>query len=143
MATEDDFQRVLDANPEDWQARLVFADWLQERGDLRAEGYRALGMLRLVPLHDPAVHNGQSWWWTSLPTTVGRLPADWFQLLEDFGSPDVLIKPITPSTRRECEDAAALAFAKLPPGRRSELLSAPTAPAARKRARRTRRDRTA
>lgn len=35
MTTEDDFQAALDANPEDWQTRLVFADWLQERGDSR------------------------------------------------------------------------------------------------------------
>ena len=33
MTTEDDFQRALDANPDDWQTRLVFADWLEDRGD--------------------------------------------------------------------------------------------------------------
>ena len=43
MTTEDDFQAALDANPNDWQTRLVFADWLDERGDVRASGYRALG----------------------------------------------------------------------------------------------------
>src|SRR5262245_54586051 len=45
MTTEDDFQRTLDATPEDWQTRMVFADWLDERGDPRAAGYRALGKL--------------------------------------------------------------------------------------------------
>lgn len=47
MTTEDDFQAALDADPGNWQTRLVFADWLQERGDERADGYRALGALRL------------------------------------------------------------------------------------------------
>ena len=37
MTTEDDFQQALDANPDDHHTRLVFADWLQERGDPRAE----------------------------------------------------------------------------------------------------------
>ena len=40
MTKEDDFQKALDAHPEDWQTRLVFADWLQERGDPRAEFLR-------------------------------------------------------------------------------------------------------
>ncbi len=30
MTTEDDFQTALDAAPDDWQTRLVFADWLDE-----------------------------------------------------------------------------------------------------------------
>jgi uncharacterized protein (TIGR02996 family) len=38
VTTEDDFQSALDKDPEDWQTRLVFADWLQEHNDLRAEG---------------------------------------------------------------------------------------------------------
>jgi uncharacterized protein (TIGR02996 family) len=36
VTTEDDFQLVLDKNLDDWQTRLVFADWLQEREDPRA-----------------------------------------------------------------------------------------------------------
>lgn len=35
----------LEAHPEDSTCRLVFADWLQERGDRRAEGIRVLGRL--------------------------------------------------------------------------------------------------
>lgn len=49
MTTEDDFQRALDADPSDWQTRLVLADWLQERDDPRAAGYRALGELQITP----------------------------------------------------------------------------------------------
>ena len=61
MTTEDDFQAALDADPENWQTRLVFADWLQERGDPRAEGYRALGVLRRRPFR----------WGTRTPTRRG------------------------------------------------------------------------
>ena len=32
MTTEDDFQRQLDEHPDDFQTRLVFADWLDENG---------------------------------------------------------------------------------------------------------------
>lgn len=35
----------LETHPEDSTCRLVFADWLQERGDPRAEGLRVLGRL--------------------------------------------------------------------------------------------------
>ena len=50
MTSEDDFQAALDTSPDDWQTRLVFADWLQERGDPRAEGYRALAVHRRIPV---------------------------------------------------------------------------------------------
>lgn len=56
MTTEDDFQRMLDENPGDHTTRLVFADWLDERGDPRAAGYRALGDQRRV------VANRALWW---------------------------------------------------------------------------------
>ncbi len=45
MDTEDAFWNHLEANPSDSVARLVFADWLQEQGDQRAEGMRVLGRL--------------------------------------------------------------------------------------------------
>ena len=49
MTTEDDFRAALDADPADWQTLLVFSDWLPDRADLRADGYRAIGMLRVRP----------------------------------------------------------------------------------------------
>ena len=39
----DAFQKQLDDEPENWALKLVFADWLEERNDWRAEGYRWLG----------------------------------------------------------------------------------------------------
>src|SRR6266545_3689729 len=124
MTTEDDFHRALDANIDDWQTRLVFADWLQERGDPRAEGYRALGLLRRRP-HCMVQNRHRCHWFAragvECPGTKElpecQLPTDWFSAItytgktEDFiplfsGNPD--------SARRGVEDAAALGFAQLP-----------------------------
>ena len=133
MTTEDDFQRALAAHPADWQTRLVFADWLQERGDPRADGMRALGVLRRWPFEywkqegygDEEMwgfHNG-----TGSSTPKGKLsalvpachalPQDWMCLLTT--------ETWTPQYRsvREAQDAAALAFDKLPAERRAELLT--------------------
>src|SRR5215510_9578888 len=91
MTTEDDFQAALDKNPEDWQTRLVFADWLEERGDVRAEGYRALGLLHRVPVGavrpdqwcDPgycSIGAQKRKRGTDLKeATVATLPYDWFR----------------------------------------------------------------
>jgi uncharacterized protein (TIGR02996 family) len=49
MTTEDDFQRAPAAAPRAWQTLLVFADWLAQRDDPRADGYRALGLRRFAP----------------------------------------------------------------------------------------------
>jgi uncharacterized protein (TIGR02996 family) len=40
MTTEVDWWALLDKNPLDHQTRAVFADWLQDRDDKRAEGLR-------------------------------------------------------------------------------------------------------
>jgi uncharacterized protein (TIGR02996 family) len=47
VTDENDFQRWLDANPQDHNTRLVFADWLDERGDSRAEDLAARAFTRL------------------------------------------------------------------------------------------------
>jgi uncharacterized protein (TIGR02996 family) len=131
VTTEDDFQAQLDADPTDWQTRLVFADWLQERDDRRAEGYRALGALRYRPWRSCG---GTSWWnWsrygspiTDLPSQwdndAGELPGDWFAAV--VGDPPPSVMPeIFVGSRRAADDAAARAFAKLPAARRTELLA--------------------
>lgn len=156
MTTEDDFQAALDAIPEDWQTRLVFADWLQENDDPRAEGYRALGAIQKWPL--PCAR-GLIYYYVSaryLDTQVecshfyqNGLPSDWLGEIDTpykstgWESPpgdrariewrhapspfEVSIFNAAPQlNRREAEDAAALAFAKLPAARRAELLTSPT-----------------
>jgi uncharacterized protein (TIGR02996 family) len=129
VTTEDDFQAALDANPDDHQTRLVFADWLQERGDPRAEGYRALGRLR---------HECFETWFNAsaypdlVPYDRSNLPEDWFCLLEGYDVRTARCRESAGNwrdfaTRRAAEDAAALAFARLPPERRAELLAGPSA----------------
>lgn len=126
MTTEDDFQTALDADPTDWQTRLVFADWLQERDDPRADGYRALGALRLWPATSKFHERGKVCHGYTNPTNAiydfshARVNQDWWDAI----SGSISDAEANPSwrwfpTRREADDAAARAFAKLP----AELLS--------------------
>jgi uncharacterized protein (TIGR02996 family) len=131
MTTEEDFQKQLDENPEDANTRLVFADWLEERGDERAEGYRALGRGGYYP--DRSSNGNSSGWWSLGTQSNARhecykssemLPYDWFLLFKHSNRlPDW--EPVAWAylpTRKDVEDAAAIAFAKLPAERRAELL---------------------
>jgi len=140
VTTEDDIHRAIDAQPDDWNARLVLADWLDEHDDPRATGYRALAQLRLCPFVDDVF-----FWWTTIsadccPAGGVRgsgctLPNDWFALVELSPSSEQfkpLGAPGVTASRREVEDAAALAFAKLPPQRQAELLAAAPLPVRRR-----------
>lgn len=133
MTREDDFHIALDNDPDDWQTRMVFADWLQDRGDARADGYRALA-LRHLPDRTSDHARVLMWhWWrrgddgSSYPSERVSLPADWYdrfpagKYLSTVTSPERRDFP----TRREAEDEAARAFAQLPPERRAELLALP------------------
>jgi uncharacterized protein (TIGR02996 family) len=137
MTTEDDFRRALVDNPSDWQLRLVFADWLQDRGDPRSEGYRALGTLRWTPWErTPWGPTSSPTWWDfdreaalcpsrTIPMKVGQgeLPGDWFELIRDwFRMNDSWVKEF--ANWAHAEDAAARAFARLPVRRRRSLLTA-------------------
>ncbi len=138
MTTEDDFQAALDANPDDWHTRLVFADWLEDRGDPRAAGYRAIAAQQRRPLH--MRHAGlkrDAWWWhctTGTPSHHNDVPADWFARLpvrdgnKNFWP--VHTQKGGVRTRHQCEDALARAFAKLPPERQAALLVGPGNPTA-------------
>lgn len=136
MTTEDDFQRALDADPGDWQTRMVFADWLEDRGDRRAEGYRALGLgrHRTDTTTTNSVHEAFHWWqreWTFAnytgyqsiwaPVSLNR---EWFALIRGGKRDGQYRRDFT--ARRAAEDAAARAFAKLPAARRAELLTPPS-----------------
>lgn len=125
VTTEDDFQAALNAHPDDHHTRLVFADWLDERNDPRAAGYRALGRLQLWPFRMDV----RSWWSArggSVPIH-NHLPRDWFEAVaghkyssDRWRWPDRFDNQ---DNRREIEDAAALAFATLPAARQAELLT--------------------
>lgn len=130
MNCEDDFHAMLDAYPDDWQTRLVFADWLDDRGDPRAEAYRALGRMRVAPY---AVWSGAELRWTYGDYTcahgdTSELPRAWFALCfeavpdesrEEFPGGAWFWMP----TRRGAEAVVVTAFARLPEERRAELLA--------------------
>jgi uncharacterized protein (TIGR02996 family) len=137
VTTEADFQTALDADPTDWQTRLVFADWLQERNDPRADGYRALARVGRRPLRIPDGAGLVSAFVSARQTSSATrayygyclLPSFWFERLDappNEQQPRRLWKQYR--TRREAEDAAALAFSKLPPERRTKLLGATPTP---------------
>ncbi len=112
MTTEDDFQAALDANPNDYQTRLVFSDWLQERDDPRWEGYKAMGLWRLRP---EWWHYAKHWYWfchyAGTPYS-GHISWWWHNRLVNHKY----------ETRREAEDAAARAFATGTEGKKQGLL---------------------
>lgn len=144
MTTEDDFQRQLDANPDDHQTRLVFADWLEEHGDPRAAGYRALGALGRRPNYYKG-HPGQigpyvlpEWDWGTTHNPHSQegksyhnmphfLPDDWHKLIphqvvNGYGETDQEYWRYHPD-RRDADDAAAHAFSQLPPERQQEIMN--------------------
>lgn len=120
MTSEDEFQAMLDANPDDWQTRLIFADWLEDRADVRADGYRALGHLRRVPVAGKNMNDKATFWCYTNGSYVGAalhpqiMPDDWRALIGDACL-----------TRREMEDEAARVFAMLPAHRRCLYLNLP------------------
>jgi uncharacterized protein (TIGR02996 family) len=127
VTTEDDFQRALDASLGDWDTRLVFADWLDERGDPRADGYRAIARQKRRPLENQRDGAVVWWWWyRSGGTFYNHVPDDWFALLPPGPGSTLfwpsLAKAENLRSRRECEDALALAFRRLPEDRRNQLL---------------------
>lgn len=141
MNRESDFQSRLDARPDDHTARLVFADWLQERGDPRAEGYRALGVMQRFPERVNRQRRGWVWrlgayceWSSAMGEQRPQhtVPRDWVKaLIGESGSDRACAR------RSALENEFAVAFLQLPPERRAELLSGaiavPTLKAKRKR----------
>jgi len=86
MTTEDDFQRQLDENAANCQLRLIFADWLQDHDDPRADGYRAMGKLELYPvaIRMGIPHQDQVPW-TRYPKD-GEWDGDWRWLIGSDGN---------------------------------------------------------
>lgn len=125
FGTEDNWQAYLDLHPDHHEVRVRFGDWLEERGDRRADGYRALGILQL---RTGSTNQFPCWWSHKLCVEAAangndfaQLPADWFLLLKRSVTGGTWWRDYL--TRREAEDAAARAFSKLSARRRAELLT--------------------
>lgn len=136
---------VLDKSPADHSARLVFADWLDDRDDPRAEGYRAIARHGLV-LCDRYTRpdkveylpdrGSRVFCAVESPAVSDTLPADEYTIPEDWYKETVAValelkQPrkeesggcVLFANRTEAENVVALAFARLPAERRAELLS--------------------
>jgi uncharacterized protein (TIGR02996 family) len=134
VTAEDDFQLALDANPHDWQTRLVFADWLQDRDDPRADGYRALGHLRSYPVLIQMEGEDGEWYFIfgNRGNALARprwalclVPEPWFKKLTKKHERNRNSYWKYYDERREADDDAARAFAKLSAARRAEVLELP------------------
>lgn len=124
------FTQALDAEPKNHWLRCVFADWLDDRGDPRGPGMRALGRLELR-----SIFTG---WNQTVDADVwllgrddnckyedclgGFLPVPWWEALE--------VQQIGNfkwwryyASRAAAEDAAALAWAKLTPEQQARILA--------------------
>jgi len=104
MSEEESFNFLLDTNIDDWTTRLVYADWLEEHGDCRAEGYRALGINQYTPSKQEE-YWGYAFWCHYNKGSSGYIPPDWWAIYYR--------KRKKMSNRREAEDAAALAYYEL------------------------------
>lgn len=121
---EEAFQQHLDQHPDDHNHRMVFADWLQDRGDPRAEGYRALGISRKIPQNRG---NKKYHLWFALQGIHNYnpeyLPYDWWYNINPSNHNGYARFDHNEfKTRRDAEDAAAIGFTYLPLGRKQELL---------------------
>lgn len=126
--TEDEFQSHIDARPDDYFAKGVFADWLEEQGDERAEGYRAMlacGLHGANGAGNEYVSEMTTCWFPDtahINTAYTEVPADWYDALGESGVSSGLYTEDYPD-RRAAEDALARAFTKFPEDRRRELLA--------------------
>lgn len=135
MSDEDAFQSALDKEFYDHTTRLVFADWLEDRGDPRAEGYRALGALKKYPFipgknlidyrECPFFARSDNGYYPNWHHIA--LPEVWYNLIDMKSKEDDYCpnwSNSTEVTRRELENAVALAFGKLTPEQKAAILTA-------------------
>lgn len=117
MTTEADFQRSLDLDPDNFGLRLIFADWLEERGDVRAAGMRWMGENGKWP----NAHGNIGPYWSGIP----HLDKDQDENLRKRTLPPAMLKALKghidrPATlykeyrsRQAAEDALCHAIAAL------------------------------
>ena len=71
MSTREAFVDAINADPTDFETRRVYADWLEERGDPAAAGWRVLNATGRVP--DYRMHDDEKYWtFWSRPSSYRR-----------------------------------------------------------------------
>lgn len=135
MTTEDDFLHQLLVEPCDFQTRLVFADWLQERDDPRADAYCVIAHLKKLPEHflPTQSYSGREVWCWWRPTvksfleTPSVITDDWFNalrgFLDHFRYAESHYNFRDYRNPLDAERALVDAFLRLPLARRAELLT--------------------
>jgi uncharacterized protein (TIGR02996 family) len=136
VTSERDFYAAMDAEPDNIDVRGIFADWLEERNDPTAAGWRALW-----------VGGYRAWWFSGSKNwgfwiSEGKIPRyrnisaaciipdDWFRLVVESRHArvndlsDILHTPEKNPRYgpRVLLKVLAVAFTKLPPERQAELL---------------------
>ncbi len=90
MREEEAFLQAIRADPDDDLSRLAYADWLDERGDLRGEFLRLHLALRLLAPDHPHRVSGEH----ELSYLRTRAPADWLLVVEPERAPiDLALSP--------------------------------------------------
>jgi len=128
MTDLDALHAALDAEPWSATLRLVIADELDALGDPLREGYRALGLLGLSPYKNRHFLGQRPWQWGPEGVVVKKfsvwaaaiLPAEWCAAIDCPRREGTGLA--TYPTRREADDAAALAFARLPAATQAAIL---------------------
>jgi len=72
MNEDEAFVQAIAANPNDDMLRLIYADWLEERGDARGEYLRLDCLLDASPTPEK-----QEWYTARLAVIAGELDTKW------------------------------------------------------------------
>ena len=78
MTDDTDFLRAIQENPEDDRARLLYADWLEQRGDIRGEYLRLDCQLAHITVRLAQLRKQIDQTWLESVTTRRQLAADAF-----------------------------------------------------------------
>src|SRR5207248_10469541 len=102
MSDDEFFQAALDRSCEDAAARLLLAEWLGERGDGQAAGYRRMGEAGMYPYF----RNPTKWGWVRVSAQSASAYARHLVAAEDaFDAANGPNRWASYSSRREAEEA--------------------------------------
>jgi hypothetical protein len=138
MTTEDDFQAMFDEFRFNTDNYGIFADWLRDRDDSRADGYAAMGLLRRSPRpvahvlgYDFAFEWYDAAYQFSQTDPESDLSTAWFEKLQGGTLNEESDQPPhrTYATAREAREDAARAWLLLTADEQAAILAKATVPA--------------
>jgi uncharacterized protein (TIGR02996 family) len=93
---DEGFLQAIQQQPGDWPLRLIYADWLEERGDPRGELLRLESALRSTPFNDPR-RQALGERWRALRAT---LPPEWLTRVRSDAVVPPWLSPVEPKLFR-------------------------------------------